>query len=454
MSYNVFISYSMSDSSWAYDLSAQLGRKRIMCYLDCMESGFSTNEYIKHLVEESQLYVVLAGEKLSSTPYAQSMLRHAIETGKTILAFSTDNTPLAEELSSHAVPSTRETIVADIERLINTTDSADGQSATPIPTDAPATNAEPLSQLVGMINEHKKKEERRKEKEIRKEEDADQEIFDTWVSTILAYSDETEETEATSDSHETPTRTQPSVTPGPEEPEKETGCINNPGCIVLLFFFFLLLGNPFKQCGEDKEREKTPLEQHFEEVSDEKKKEGERLNQLGLIHFEGRDDVRMDRKRGLEYFVQAAELGNVEAMYNAGVCYKMTCRAEHSEEFRTKAAFWLYRATVEGHEKSLEKLIEMAYWGPEFHAAKNNLAICYSAGYGTPRDMEKAIYWYKEAANDGNPHAMSNLAYSYYYGNGVPKDHKKAIYYFEQAALKNLDGAKEKAEKLRNGEKL
>ena len=35
MKYNVFISYSMSDSSWAYDLSAQLGRKRIMCYLDC-----------------------------------------------------------------------------------------------------------------------------------------------------------------------------------------------------------------------------------------------------------------------------------------------------------------------------------------------------------------------------------------------------------------------------------
>ena len=35
MSYSVFISYSMSDSSWAYDLSAQLGRKRIMCYLDC-----------------------------------------------------------------------------------------------------------------------------------------------------------------------------------------------------------------------------------------------------------------------------------------------------------------------------------------------------------------------------------------------------------------------------------
>ena len=27
MSYSVFISYSMSDSSWAYDLSAQLGRK-------------------------------------------------------------------------------------------------------------------------------------------------------------------------------------------------------------------------------------------------------------------------------------------------------------------------------------------------------------------------------------------------------------------------------------------
>lgn len=433
MSYDVFISYSMNDSSYAYDLSAQLGRRKLMCYLDCVESGFTTSEYIKRMVEESQLFVVLAGEKLASTPYAQSLLRHAIETHKTILACPIGNTPLAEELATHAVLTTQETIVADIERLTSNADSAKVKSTTHVPTNEPANKAEALGQLIGTINEHKKEEEKQREQ---------------------AVGNAPKKTKPTPSPYETPTHTQPSVTLVPEEPEKKTGCISNPGCIMVLLLISILVGYTFKQCVSGNEKEKTPLELHYEKISTEIREEGERLNQLGLIHFEGRNDVRMDRKRGLKYFEQAAELGNVEGMYNAGVCYKMTCRAELSEEFRSKAAYWLYKATMAGHEKSLEKLIEMAYWGAEFHEAKNNLAICYNSGYGTSRDMEKAIYWYTKAANDGNVHAMSNLAYCYYYGNGVDKDHKKALYYFEQAASKGLDKAKKAAEKLKNGEKL
>lgn len=449
----------MNDSSYAYDLSAQLGRKNIMCYLDCVESGFTTNEYIKRMVEESLLFVVLAGEKLAGTPYAQSLLHHAIETGKTILAFSTDNTPLAEELATHAVQTTLETIVADIERLTSATDSAEEKSAAPVSTNEPANKAEAQSQLIDTINENKKREEKRRE------EKADQEIFDTMVSTILSYSDETEETDTKPQPKEYSTRTKSYTEHRGNWKEQMEGSTTikkvqkeevnrlRLGCLLLITII-LAMGRTCSQCASGNEKEKTPLELHYEKISIEDREEGERLNQLGLIHFEGRDDVRMDRKRGLKYFEQAAELGNVEGMYNAGVCYKMTCRAELSEEFRTKAAYWLYKATMAGHEKSLEKLIEMAYWGPEFHEAKNNLAICYNSGYGTSRDMEKAIYWYTEAANDGNAHAMSNLAYCYYYGNGVAKDHKKALYYFEQAAHKGLDKAKEAAEKLKNGEKL
>ena len=39
MSYSIYISYSMSDSSKAYDLSGKLSREKISYYLDCVESG-------------------------------------------------------------------------------------------------------------------------------------------------------------------------------------------------------------------------------------------------------------------------------------------------------------------------------------------------------------------------------------------------------------------------------
>ena len=40
MNYDVFVSYSMNWSSSAYELSAQLDRVNLRCYLDCVESGW------------------------------------------------------------------------------------------------------------------------------------------------------------------------------------------------------------------------------------------------------------------------------------------------------------------------------------------------------------------------------------------------------------------------------
>ena len=86
--------------------------------------------------------------------------------------------------------------------------------------------------------------------------------------------------------------------------------------------------------------------------------------------------------------------------------------------------------------------------------AQNALGEAYYDGKGVTENLTEAVKWFTKAAEQENAKAEYNLGNCYYYGNGVPKDHKKAIYYFEQAALKNQDGAKEKAEKLRNGEKL
>ena len=67
--------------------------------------------------------------------------------------------------------------------------------------------------------------------------------------------------------------------------------------------------------------------------------------------------------------------------------------------------------------------------------AMNQLGAMYNEGIIVAKDPEKAMYWYKEAADRGNPLAMCNLAYGYYYGTGVPQDYEKAYIYFTKSAV-------------------
>ena len=40
---------------------------------------------------------------------------------------------------------------------------------------------------------------------------------------------------------------------------------------------------------------------------------------------------------------------------------------------------------------------------------RRNLAECYEKGYGTPANVDKAIYWYEQAAKQGNQEAKNAL---------------------------------------------
>ena len=41
--------------------------------------------------------------------------------------------------------------------------------------------------------------------------------------------------------------------------------------------------------------------------------------------------------------------------------------------------------------------------------AQNNLGWCYENGKGVPKDMKKAVYWYREAAEQGDAEAKDAL---------------------------------------------
>jgi len=58
----------------------------------------------------------------------------------------------------------------------------------------------------------------------------------------------------------------------------------------------------------------------------------------------------------------------------------------------------------------------------------------YYYGRGVPKDLERAVYWYTKAAEQGQIEAQFYLGDSYYNGKGVPRDLERAVYWYTKAA--------------------
>ncbi len=62
------------------------------------------------------------------------------------------------------------------------------------------------------------------------------------------------------------------------------------------------------------------------------------------------------------------------------------------------------------------------------------LAADYFVGRGVPRDLAQAAYWYRKAADQGNPSAQMNLGYLYVSGIGVTRDPVEAAKWYRRAS--------------------
>ena len=87
-----------------------------------------------------------------------------------------------------------------------------------------------------------------------------------------------------------------------------------------------------------------------------------------------------------------------------------------SKDFE-KAAYWYKKSAEQGNSR-----------------AQYNLAKCYENGEGVVKDYEQAVYWYTQAAEQGDADAQNNLGLMYENGAGVEKNLEKAIYWYQQAA--------------------
>ncbi len=73
--------------------------------------------------------------------------------------------------------------------------------------------------------------------------------------------------------------------------------------------------------------------------------------------------------------------------------------------------------------------------------AQFNVALMFSDGSGTNKDIEQAVYWYIQAARQGLASAQFNLGYKYIEGIGTVKDATKALSWWRKAALQDHERA-------------
>ena len=83
--------------------------------------------------------------------------------------------------------------------------------------------------------------------------------------------------------------------------------------------------------------------------------------------------------------------------------------------------------------------------------AECQIGYCYSEGLGVEKDLEKALYWTRRAAEHGDRDGQYNLGCICEEGLGTARDMEQAAFWYREAALQDHDLALEKCRELHIG---
>lgn len=109
---------------------------------------------------------------------------------------------------------------------------------------------------------------------------------------------------------------------------------------------------------------------------------------------------------------------------------------------RTFLLILLSILTITGFAQStFDVMLQKAQAGDS--KAQNNVAAYYREGYGVRQDYQKAIYWYRKSAAQGDPVGLYGLGQCYAMGIGVPQNAQTAASYILSAAQKGLKEAQQ-----------
>ena len=143
------------------------------------------------------------------------------------------------------------------------------------------------------------------------------------------------------------------------------------------------------------------------------------LLSLGLISPSYADDAydayqKGDFKYAFQLWETKAKKGNSTAQYNLGSMYS---NGEYVAQSDERAVYWYRKAADQGYK-----------------SAQYHLGIKYKTGTGVTKDYKQAAYWYRKAAEQGHAKAQNNLGVSYNNGEGVSQNYEQAVYWYRKAA--------------------
>ncbi len=98
------------------------------------------------------------------------------------------------------------------------------------------------------------------------------------------------------------------------------------------------------------------------------------------------------------------------------------------------------------YEKCFEGHLPLAEQG--YPLAECQIGYFYYEGLGVEKDLPKAVYWTRRAADHGDRDGQWNLAWFYEDAIGVERDMEQAAFWYRKAALQGHDLAIEKCREL------
>lgn len=164
-----------------------------------------------------------------------------------------------------------------------------------------------------------------------------------------------------------------------------------------------------------------PIGINIGDIAEENDKLAVSLYEQGMNFYNG-SGVKKDYCKAVDLFLQAADLGNINACYKLGICYEYGYGVETD------------------YEKSYGYFLVAANNGDMY--AQNSVGYYLDHGYGVEQNKVEAFYWFMKSAEQGYMFAEFNvgLYYRYAYGN-VTRNDKEAVKWFRKAANKGYDAA-------------
>ena len=166
--------------------------------------------------------------------------------------------------------------------------------------------------------------------------------------------------------------------------------------------------------------------------------------------YQDGEGVKQDHKKAIEYYMQAAQKGNDNAMVTFSLITAIFCFSFVSQNPFIKnilgQIYQLGKGVDVDYAKAVDYFQNAVAKGNNF--AQKNLALMYKNGQGVPKNILKAVDLLQKSIEKGNAVAMHTMGMMFKNGDGLVKNLEKAKLLFQKAAKKGYAESKKELQEL------